>query len=132
MGQLKETLDSGLRSSGLGGSGGWCVRACLDVWDFGSLVKFGCFDVWSLRKRVWMIGVWMLGAWMFGRLVCAWMFGCLELRKFGEVWMFGCVEKFGCWDFLSFGRFIQHARPAMGRRIIIIIIITIISTFLLL
>ena len=50
-----------------------------------------------------------------------WMFGCLE--KFGEVWMLGCLD---VWmlglDLLS------HARPLMGRRIIIVItIITIIK-----
>ena len=43
------------------------------------------------------------------------------------VGMFGCLEKFGCLDVgmgcWYVGRYIQHARPAMGRRIIIIVII---------
>ena len=77
---------------------------------------------------------------MFGvRKLEVWMFGCLELRKELEVWcldlwMFGLmvdgsldVPMFRCWMLVDvvearFGSLIARS-TAMGRRIIIIIII---------
>ena len=76
-----------------------------------------------------MFGCLEFESWKFGCLEKfgeVWMFGCLDVWRSLDVWMFGEVWMFGCWDVGMFGGSegsLQHARPAMGRRIITIRII---------
>ena len=63
----------------LGAWGGWLA----EVWMFGCLEKFGCWDVGMFGdlEVLEVLDVWMFGeVWMFGCLDVG-MFGCLEVRK---------------------------------------------------